>query len=420
MQAPKNLVFSKVCKIFDDSTVKAPLPPSALAILAASSGAFAQLPTYEKDAFRQLDEVLPTPTEARLASGAPGPKYWQQRADYHIKIELDDENQRLTGSETITYYNNSPHTLNYLWLQLDQNRFHPESGEMKTKEAPKFESGMSFDYLRSVLSRREFEGGYKISKVTGADNKPLEHAIIDTMMRIDLPEPLAPGGRFVFNVGWSNNIVDADLNRARGGYEFFEEDGNYIYEIAQWFPRMCAYTDYSGWQNKQFLGRGEFALEFGDYRVEITAPADHVVASTGELKNPERVLTGEQRKRWNEAKRSGELAFIVTPEEAKAAQSAEEKPKGTKTWIYEAENVRDFAWASSRKFIWDAKYHEFAPGKRAWAMSYYPNEAEPLWSKYSTKAVAHTLDTSTRSTPSTTPTPSPSASTARCSAWSTR
>jgi hypothetical protein len=367
------------------------LMPILFGLISSCIGAKAQDISYAEDPFRQLGEALPTASEARLASGAPGPAYWQQRADYHIKVTLDDDRQHLTGSEVITYHNHSPHTLSYLWLQLDQNRFKPDSGEMLTKEAPGL-SGTSFHNLRSQLSRRSFDGGYKITRVEGKGGKELPHAIIGTMMRIDLPQALQPGKHVELNIDWSHNIIDADLNRARGGYEYFKEDKNYIYEIAQWYPRMVAYTDYAGWQHKQFLGRGEFTLEFGDYRVEITAPADHIVAATGELQNSNEILTGQQRKRLEEGKISGQLNFIVTPEEAKAAQDAKNKPKDRKTWVFSAKNVRDFAWASSRKFIWDAKYHEFSPGKHAWAMSFYPNEAEPLWSKYSTAAVAHTLD----------------------------
>ncbi len=371
------------------------LLPSPFALVCClvtlSTAAWSQLPSYADDPFRQLDEWLPTPGETRLATGAPGPSYWQQRADYDIRVTLDDRKRTLTGSEAITYHNRSPHVLRYLWIQLDQNRFRPNSGEMLTREAPDF-NGMSFGHLRSELSRREFEGGFQLTKVADAKGRDLPHSVVDTMMRVDLPVPLKPGARFVLHIDWVHNIIDADLNRARGGFEYFEEDGNCIYEIAQWYPRVAAYTDYGGWQNKQFLGRGEFTLEFGDFRVEITAPADHVVAATGELRNAAQVLTGEQRERLKAAQRSGEQMFIVTADEAKAAQSAETKPEGTKTWLFEAEQVRDFAWASSRKFIWDAKYHEFAPGKHAWAMSFYPNEAEPMWSKFSTPAVAHTLE----------------------------
>ena len=362
---------------------------ASLCVLATLQPASAQLPTYEEDPFRQLDEILPTPSETRLASGKPGPKYWQQRADYQIDVTLDDVRQRLTGKETITYHNRSPHRLNYLWVQLDQNRFRPDADGLLSATAPSMDR-MSYKYLDSLLDRAKFEGGYDITKVADGEDKPLPHTIVKTMMRIDLPQPLESGSSTVLKIDWQHNIVNAKKNRARGGYEYFEEDKNYIYEIAQWYPRMAAYTDYAGWQHKQFLGSGEFTLEFGDYEVSITAPSDHVVAATGELQNPEDVLSGLQRERLSEIMNSGELSFVIKPEEAKA----NEKPKGTvstKTWNFSAANVRDFAWASSRKFIWDAVAHE-NEGDKVLCMSYYPNEGEPLWSKYSTRAVAHTLD----------------------------
>ena len=251
---------------------------------------------------------------------------------------------------------------------------------------------MSFNRLKSQLYRQSFKGGHQIKKVTTSKGEKIKFSIIGTMMRIDLKKSLTPKSNYVFNIDWEYNIIDADLNRARGGYEYFKEDKNYIYEIAQWFPRMAAYTDYTGWQNKQFLGSGEFTLEFGNYKVEITAPEDHIVAATGELQNTNSVMSDTQLDRWNKSKKNGDITFIVTPEEAKQNQSKKTKPTKTKTWIFKADNVRDFAWASSRKFIWDAKYHEFTKGKKAWAMSFYPIEAEPLWSKYSTESVAHTLD----------------------------
>ena len=350
-----------------------------------------QVYSYKEDPFKQLHELLPSPNSNRLASGAPGPNYWQQRADYHIKVILDDKNQRLIGSETINYQNNSPHTLNYLWVQLDQNRFDPNSEELLIQEAPGLD-GMSFNRLKSQLYRQSFKGGHQIKKVTTSKGEKIKFSIIGTMMRIDLKKSLTPKSNYVFNIDWEYNIIDADLNRARGGYEYFKEDKNYIYEIAQWFPRMAAYTDYTGWQNKQFLGSGEFTLEFGNYKVEVTAPEDHIVAATGELQNTNSVMSDTQLDRWNKSKKNGDITFIVTPEEAKQNQSKKTKPTKTKTWIFKADNVRDFAWASSRKFIWDAKYHEFTKGKKAWAMSFYPIEAEPLWSKYSTESVAHTLD----------------------------
>ena len=359
------------------------------------SPADAQQIDYDDDPFRQLEEILPTANGYRAASGAPGYAYWQQRADYKIKVRLDDEKQRLEGEETVTYHNHSPLPLKYIWVQLDQNRFKPDSEDHITRAAPPLKDKVSFKRLESLLARPEFEGGYDITKVADGDGNPLQHSIVRTMMRIDLPEPLAPGASTVFQIKWSNNIVDAKKIRARGGCEFFEDDGNYVYEIAQWYPRVAAYTDLNGWQHKQFLGNGEFTLEFGDFEVEITAPDDHIVASTGELKNPGEVLTDQQRQRLKEAETADAPMFIVTPEEAEANEST--KPSGTKTWRFKADNVRDFAWASSRKFIWDALLHK-SNGGQAWAMSYYPKEAEPLWSKYSTQSIVHTLNVYSRYT----------------------
>lgn len=348
---------------------------------------------YDADPFRQLDEILPTPTETRLASGKPGPKYWQQRADYVISVELDDMRRRLTGAETITYHNHSPHRLNYLWVQLDQNRFRPDSDDLMAQPAPSMQR-VDYRALKSMLDRATFKGGYDIKAVTdGADN-PLPHTIVRTMMRIDLPKPLEPDSSTVVKISWEHNIVDAKTNRARGGYEYFEEDKNCIYEIAQWFPRMAAYTDYAGWQNKQFLGAGEFTLEFGDYEVSITTPSDHVVTATGELQNPDEVLTELQRERLAATLENGKLQFIINPQEAKENEAPKDDV-GTKTWRFAARNVRDFSWASSRKFIWDAMTQENG-GKKVLCMSFYPNEAEPLWSKYSTHAIAHTLNVYSR------------------------
>lgn len=180
----------------------------------------------------------------------------------------------------------------------------------------------------------------------------------------------------------------------RNDYEHFEDTDTYLYFMAQWFPRMAAYTDYVGWANKQFLGRGEFTLEFGDYDVAITVPSDHVVSSTGVLQNPRQVLTGEQRRRLDEARDADEPVFIVTPEEALENEEEGVGDDETKTWRFSADNVRDFAWSSSRKYIWDAMGHEQESEKNpeVMAMSFYPNEAEPLWSKYSTHSVVHTME----------------------------
>lgn len=347
-----------------------------------------------EDKFRQLEEILPTPNTYRTASGAPGHQYWQQRADYVIDVELDDAAQRITGSETVTYRNHSPDTLVYLWLQLDQNVLAKGSDSALTSTAPTLDRN-SFDQIDGMLTRATFEGGHVIASVKDAKGQPLGFTIVKTMMRIDLREPLAPGGVVSFSVAWSYNINNARKIRSRSGYEFFEKDGNYLYAIAQWFPRMAPYTDVNGWQHKQFLGGGEFSLEFGDYLVRLTVPNDHVVAATGVLQNPDAVLSASQRQRLREAETSAKPVLIVTPDEAKAAEAA--KPTGRKTWIFKAENVRDFAFASSRKFIWDARRHDVG-GNRVLAMSFYPKEGNPLWGQYSTAAITHTLDVYSRYT----------------------
>jgi len=369
---------------------------AALLAVTIASGAVAQNGPVEKfdqeDKFRQLDELLPTPNMFRTASGAPGPRYWQQEVDYEIDVELDDENQRLTGSETITYYNHSPDTLSYLWVQLDRNRFTPDSDEQLTQTINELDR-LPFRSLQRMVAREEFDGGYEIHRVADAEGGSLPHAIVKTMMRIDLPEPLAPGESTSFSIDWSFNINDSAFLNSRTAAEYFEEDDNWLYEMAHWFPRMAAYTDYAGWQHKQFLGRGEFTLEFGDYDVAITVPDDHIVAATGTLQNPSEVLTETQRARLREARTAPEPIFIVTPEEALENQSTE--PTGKKTWIFAAEDVRDFAFASSRKFIWDAMGHN-VDGNEVMAMSFYPNEGEPLWSRYSTHAIIHTLNVYSR------------------------
>ena len=341
------------------------------------------------DRFFQIESWLPTPNAQRTASGAPGPAYWQQRADYDIDIALDDENQRLSGVAKITYHNHSPHSLRYIWVQLDQNRFRPDSDSVAVTPAPSLSPRISFQGLNSILARQSFEGGYKIESVLDADEQPMDYTVVKTMMRIDLDQPLKPGLSRSFQIRYSYNIVNAKVIRARGGYEHFEDDDNYIYEIAQWFPRVVSYTDYKGWQHKQFLGRGEFTLELGDYIVRITTPSDMVVAATGVLQNPDEVLKPEWIDRLESAKDARLPRFIVTPDEAKANEK--EKSVLKKTWVFDARNVRDFAFAASRKFIWDAMGVEVG-GETVMAMSYYPNEAEPLWSKYSTEAIAHTLE----------------------------
>lgn len=360
-----------------------------------SAPAWAQSKQSPADKFRQLEEILPTPNEQRTASGAPGHKYWQQRADHTIDVELDDANQRIIGAQTITYYNHSPDTLSYLWLQLDQNIFKKGSDADLTSTAPSLDR-VPLAVVESLTTLTN-DYGYKITAVKNAQGQALPYAIVKTMMRVDLKEPLRPGGNVTFSMDWSFKIVDAKKTRARSGYEYFPQDGNYLYGLAQWFPRMVAYNDVTGWQHKQFLGAGEFTLEFGNYKVRITAPDDHVVGATGVLQNPEQVLTVAQRQRLEQAKTATKPVFIVTSEEAAANERS--KPKGKKTWVYTAENVRDFAFASSRKFIWDAQLHKAAgitPAGGTMAMSLYPKEGNPLWAQYSTPAIIHTLNVYSR------------------------
>lgn len=336
--------------------------------------------------FRQLGQDLPTPNEYRTASGAPGHAYWQQSADYVMDITIDDDNQKLIGKETITYKNNSPDELRYLWLQLDQNVRSHESDTYKIRQ-----NGLNDEMSISSLNRIDpsFDGGFKIEKVVGKSGKALKYTINKTMMRIDLPQPLKPGGRTVFSIDWWYNINNTKKIGGRSGYEPFEE-GNNVYVIAQFFPRMCRYNDTDGWQNKQFLGRGEFALEFGDYDVNITVPSDHLVSATGTLQNENAVLTSEQKSRLAKAKNEYEQPVIIASIE-EANDRMKGKSKSTKTWKFSADKVRDFAFATSRRFIWDAMNTKLPSGKTAMAMSMWVKEGDCLWSKYSTKAVAHTL-----------------------------
>ena len=344
------------------------------------------------DKFRQLEEILPTPNTYRTASGAPGHEYWQQQADYKINIQLDEKKRQLTGSEIITYYNNSPDTLRYVWVQLDQNRFKKDSDFKLTNTVPTEKSKpekASYKSVRTLVETDQWDGGFKITKVANIQGKPYKYTINKTMMRIDLAQPLKSGDKIQFAIDWNYLIREQKVLGGRAGYEHFEEDGNDLYEVAQWFPRMAAYYDAYGWQNKQFLGRGEFTLEFGDYDVKITVPADHIVASTGQLQNPEKVLTKTQMARLEEAKTADKPVLIVTQDEAISNEEA--GTAKTKTWHFKAKDVRDFAWASSRKFIWDAQGYKVGNSKGL-AMSYYPKEGNPLWEMYSTQAIIHTIE----------------------------
>lgn len=336
--------------------------------------------------FEQLGTMIQDPNVYRTASGAPGPEYWQQRADYDIKVELDDENQRITGSETVTYYNNSPDPLTYIWLQLDENQHDPKSDNQSFDQSSMNEK-MSMRQLQGIIGHN-LDLGVNIQKLTTESGAALKYTINQTMMRIEMPKILQPGERFKFKLDWYYNISDRMTIGGRGGYEYFAEDGNYLYTITQWFPRLAVYSDFQGWQNKQFNGRGEFALVFGNYKVNITVPADHIVGATGECQNYAQVLSSAQMNRWKQAQTAKEPLEVVTLTEAQQAMKS--KVKAKKTWIYEAENVRDFAFVSSRRLVWDAMATN-VDGKKVMAMSYYGQEAYPLYNRYSTKVVAHTL-----------------------------
>ncbi|MHA6288608.1 M1 family metallopeptidase [Maricaulis sp. CAU 1757] len=377
--------------------------------VAASAQPNQQTTNDWRDAFRQLeDEDWPTPNRVRRATGAPGPDYWQQQVDYDIDVRLDEGDRRLTGTETVTYTNNAPDELDYLWFLLDQNRFRPDSIAVMTEtvsgggRSSGRVGGTRTDSISAAAVRRrqriENDGyGFNITGVTGADGEALDYTIVDTLMRIDLEDTLETGDAVTFTIEFDYQLIETAVVGGRAGWECFEETGDTggdcIYQIAQWFPRAAAFSDYEGWHNKAFLGRGEFGLEFGDYDVAITVPQDFIVSATGVLQNSDEVLNQAQRDRLDEAMEADEPVFIVTPAEARANER-----RGTRseaTWEFSAENVRDFAWAASRKFIWDAvgveQDGEGVAPDRVLAMSFYPNESEPLWSTFSTRAIEHTL-----------------------------
>ena len=355
----------------------------AITALIAQDAAVKNKPFDDK--FKQLEELLPTPNDYRTASGTPGHAYWQQQVDYKMNLRLEDETQKLYGEEVITYHNNSPDVLTYLWLQLDQNNFKEDSDANRIRKSSITEK-MSPNDLKAF--ENTYDGGFKIDFVQDANGNNLPFVINGTMMRVDIPKPLASKGTYTFKIKWWYNVNDRMKVGGRSGYEHFDGEDNYLYTLAQFYPRMAAYYDVYGWQNKQFLGAGEFTLDFGNYEVSITSAADHVVGATGVLQNADKVLTAEQRRRFEAAKSATEPLMIVSEAEAREAEKT--KSKDTKTWVFKAENVRDFAFVSSRKFIWDAMGVQLGT-KNVMAMSYYPKEGNPLWEKYSTKVVAHTI-----------------------------
>ncbi len=339
--------------------------------------------------FEQLGTILPTPNEYRSASGAPGPKYWQQRCDYDITCELDEPNRKLIGKETVTYYNNSPDVLTYLWLQLDENQ-HSSVNNSGFQTSNGMPTRVTETDLQRLQGKRDKEYGDNITRVTTAQGVELKYSINKTMMRIELPTALKPGQQFAFKVEWNYFISDRMTYGGRGGYEYFPGDGNDLYTMTQWYPRLCVYSDFQGWQNHQFVGSGEFALAFGNFKVAMTVPADHVVMATGQGQNYAQVLSAKEMARWQQAQTAKEPVEIVTLAEAKGKEMKKSKEK--KTWVFKADMVRDFAWGSSRKFIWDAMPIT-VEGKKVMCMSAYGKEAYGLYRKYSTKAVAHTIKT---------------------------
>jgi hypothetical protein len=343
--------------------------------------------------FKQLDHA--TPNSQRTASGAPGIKYTQQKVDYVMDIVLDDENQKITGKETITYHNNSTDNLTYLWVQLDQNMRAADSKtpDITTDRIPKRTSKDRFD---KTYNDKPFEGGFNITNVSNIDGSKLSYTINQTMMRINLPKPLASGETFKFKINWWYIINNHRTQGGRSGYEHFTENGNNNYVIAQFFPRLCVYDNVEGWQNDQFWGRSEFALEFGDYKVNITTPDDHMLGATGRLMNENEVLTRTQQKRLAQARKSFDKPVVIHTQK-EATKIEKKKSKKTKTWRFHAENVRDYAFATSRKFIWDGMAVKL-DSKNVMAYSYYSKEANPLYGDHSTKATAVTLKAYSRQT----------------------
>ncbi|GAA4812577.1 M1 family metallopeptidase [Litoribaculum gwangyangense] len=365
-----------------------------ISIFLVSTGLFAQEETKpqghtDQNKFRQMKDLLATPNETRTASGAPGYAYTQQKVDYIINVSLDENKNRIYGDEKITYHNNSKDYLEYLWIQLDQNM---RAKDSKTPDINSESFNVPFNGAKSFTNanlKERFDGGFNIEYVKNEDGSNLSHSINQTMMRINLSKPLAPGEIFKFQIKWWYNINDINVDGGRSGLETFP-DGNNNYTIAQFYPRLCVYDNVEGWQNMQFWGRSEFALEFGDFDVKITVPTDHILEATGDLQNPKDVLTKEQQKRYEIAKKSfKDPVFIVTQAEAEVAEKG--RSNKTKTWHFKANMVRDFAFASSRKYIWDAMAVDIN-GRAVMAISLYPKEGNPLWEEHSTRVVANTLE----------------------------
>ena len=345
---------------------------------------------FNNNKFKQLYEEFSSPNKFRTASGAPGPEYYQQKVDYNMEIELDEENDILYGKSLITYQNNSPDDLEYLWVQLDQNIRKNNSPSLDKNPSAMSELKQIESFVDDLLLK-PFDGGFNIEYVKDSNGKSLKNLVNNTMMLIHPKSPIKSGDKYIFSIKWNYSINNHVKKRGRSGYEFFSEDGNKSYVIAQFFPRLAVYNDVEGWQNHQFWGNGEFALNFGDYKVNITVPADHILEATGELQNPKEVLSKVEFGRYKKALITKDNpVLIVNQDEVELKEKNTSKKK--KTWKFIAKNVRDFAFASSRKFIWDMMVVPIN-GKNIIASSLYPKEGNPLWEEYSTKVVAQTLKT---------------------------
>ena len=345
---------------------------------------------FNNNKFKQLYEEFSSPNKFRTASGAPGPEYYQQKVDYNMEIELDEENDILYGKSLITYQNNSPDDLEYLWVQLDQNIRKNNSPSLDKNPSAMSELKQIESFVDDLLLK-PFDGGFNIEYVKDSNGKSLKNLVNNTMMLIQPKSPIKSGDKYIFSIKWNYSINNHVKKRGRSGYEFFSEDGNKSYVIAQFFPRLAVYNDVEGWQNHQFWGNGEFALNFGDYKVNITVPADHILEATGELQNPKEVLSKVEFGRYKKALITNDNpVLIVNQDEVELKEKNTSKKK--KTWKFIAKNVRDFAFASSRKFIWDMMVVPIN-GKNIIASSLYPKEGNPLWEEYSTKVVAQTLKT---------------------------
>lgn len=360
---------------------------TTLALVLFTVTIYAQNGSNHGNKFEQLYQTLQDPNMYRSASGAPGPKYWQQQVDYDIDVTLIENEQRLKGNELITYYNNSPDALTYLWLQLDENEHVSKNDNQRQNSSTINDKMTAKDVNRIINADNDF--GVNIEKITDASGKDLKYTINQTMMRVELPNSLKPGDKFSFRVKWNYKQVNRTERWGRGGYEYFKEDSNYVFTCSQWYPRLCVYNDWQGWNNKQFTGTAEFALTFGNFKVRMTVPADYIIGATGQCDNYSAVLTSDQLNRWKKAQSATkEPVEIVLLEEAKKSET--DHTTKTKTWSYHAENVRDFAWIASPKLIWDAMSVN-VEGNKTMAMSYYPKEAYGLYRKFSTKVVATTL-----------------------------